>query len=453
MIRTLCLMFCLLILAGCKSEAPIITDEISPSGVHYTLIKMKSNDEVAVQLAWSTDWAYRDGLNESVPYVGKDLILAGGAEGYKPGEAGEKFADLKAEATINPMSDFVYGGLKFKKSNMIETLKIANAHLRAPTFDQKWLSRIAGDWKNRSIEGLEKPEAKLFNTMRWAILGNQPLRTSLSLDQPKDFEMIDRAQIMQWHKKVFTHQPKAVVVAGDLSSDEAGLIVDDLLAGLPAGSHTMDSKKKMDFKPRRILLHLSEAKTSQLLFIASIPPNHEGKEMEDILATSILGSGERSVLFKAVRTELRASYDFGAAIDNFSHNDRFMFMLGQVETTKLAETERAVRQAYSKFKQNGPNDDLALWKSLSYGPLESLWQTPDSAASAVIQVKINGQPSSRLNELRQEIDAVTLNSIKSRLASAYPASEGFVVVAISPDSSSLPDACVIRSPEEVVNCQ
>jgi zinc protease len=452
MIRTLCLMFCLIILAGCKSEPPIITDEISPSGVHYTLIKMKSNDEVSVQVAWSTDWAYRDGLNESVPYVAKDLILAGGAEGYKPGEAGEKFADLKAEATINPMSDFVYGGLKFKKSNMTETLKIANAHLRAPMFDQGWLSRIAGDWKNRTVEGLEKPESRLFNTMRWAILGNQPLRTFLSLDQPEDFETIDRAQIVKWHQEVFTRQPKAVVAVGELSSDEAGRIVDKLLAGLPAGSHTISSKEEMNFKPRRILLHFNEAKTSQLLFIASIPPTREGKEMEDILATSVLGSGARSILFEAVRTELGASYDFSAAIDNFSHNDRFMFMLGQVETTKLAETERAVRKAYADFKQNGPNADLATWKSLFYGPFENLWNTPESAASAAIQVKIDGQLSSRVNELRREIDAVTLDSIKSRLASAYPAADGFVVVAISPDASALPDACVIRSPEEVVNC-
>jgi zinc protease len=452
MVRKLCLMFCFLILAGCKSEAPVIKDEISPSGVRYTLIKMKSNDEVSVQVAWSTDWAYRDGVNEGVPYVGKDLILAGGADGYKPGEAGEKFADLKAEATINPMSDFVYGALNFKKSNMTETLKIANAHLRAPIFDQGWLSRIAGDWKNRTVEGLEKPESRLFSTMRWAILGNQPIRTFLSLDQPEDFETIDRAQIVKWHQEVFTRQPKAVVAVGELSSDEAGRIVDELLAGLPAGSHKISSKEELNFKPRRVLLHLSEAKTSQLLFIGSIPPTREGKEMEDILATSVLGSGERSILFNAVRTELRASYDFSAAIDNFSHDNRFIFMWGQVETTKLTETERAIRKAYSDFKQNGPNADLAPWKSLFYSAFENLWQTPDAAASTAIQIKIDGHPSSRVNELRQEIDAVTLDSIKSRLSSAYPAADGFVVVAISPDASALPDACVIQSPEEVVNC-
>jgi hypothetical protein len=54
--------------------------------------------------------------------------------------------------------------------------------------------------------------------------------------------------------------------------------------------------------------------------------------------------------------------------------------------------------------------------------------------------------------LKKELEAVTSDAVKARLNESYPKPDDFLMVAISPDATALPGACVIESPQDAVKC-
>jgi len=210
-----------LFLVSCiGDDEPSATRETTPNGLAFILLHLDTDIDVSIQAAWPTDWGYRPDTNKAAPFVGTQLILAGGAEGYPAGEVGEQFADLNSEGIIySAVSDHIIGELTFEIEHMEETVAAANAHLRAPTLEQVWFDRVRDDLATKMAETQSQPGPAGFDASRWAIFGDAPLRNALSLDAPGTFESLSRDDIAAWHAETFTQAPTAIVVAGDISAE------------------------------------------------------------------------------------------------------------------------------------------------------------------------------------------------------------------------------------------
>ena len=441
------------LLFSASVQALTISDEKSPNGVAYTLISMPDAEQISVQLAWKNDWIYQKNKNQAVPYIGTQLILAGGAENYSPGEVVETFADLESHGFLNAAIGHVYGVLNFKKEHLEETITIANAHLHKPTLNEAWFKRIRQQVKNNVGELNAQQVYKSFNTLRWAIMEDSPLRESISLDASAQFDSLNREDVVQWHQQTLTNTPEAIIIAGNIDSDQASKTIDALLAGLPTpATNKITQSKPLNFTPKRILLHLPEASTSQLFFTGRIPPIHQGKEFEDLIITQALGGSEQSELFKAVRTQLRASYGYGAATTNFTREDRIFFMEGEIETNKIAQAEKLITETYRNFLTQGPKGSIDDYKAANEHPFEHIYQNVSMLASSAMQSKLDGFNNQRILTLFDELQAVSAKTIKDRLASAYPKADELIVLVSSPDKNALADACVITTPQQAKDC-
>lgn len=453
MTRFLILIIALFMLAACKEEGPTASVETTPGGIAYTLLHMPEHEDVTIHIAWPTDWAYRPETNKAAPVVGTHLILAGGAEGYPAGDVGERFADLNSEGNIYvAVNDHVIGELTFERDQMDETIAIANAHLRAPTLDQMWFDRIRDGTAANMAEAQAQPAHAGFDAARWAVFGAQPLRNALSLDEARVFDDLTREDVVAWHAETFTRTPEAIVVAGGINAADAGAAVDALLTGLPEPSRNLTQEVAPDFAARRILLHMPDAQTTTLSFLAPLPPTRLGGELEDLILIHALGGDGQSVLFEAVRTELRASYGFGAGMANYTRDHRILFLSGEVETAKLADVERVVRDAYAAFQQSGLPGDLDARKAPLAANFTEIQGFVVDQARSELQSALDGHEAGRSLHLTTELQAVTGATLMDRLSSAFPQAEDFIVVAVSPDADALPGACVIRTPSEATDC-
>lgn len=452
-IRSLLLVFSIFLLSACKEVVPTATSETSDGGHAYRLITIPDHDYVSIQIAWGTDWGYRRDTNKAAPFIGTELILAGGAEGYPAGEVAELFADLDSEGFIyNAVNDHVIGELTFSPEHIKETVEIANAHLRAPTLDPVWFDRISTGLAQNMAEAQAQPAHAGFDAARWAVYHEQPLRNALSLDDPDTFTTLIREDVSAWHQETFTSMPEAIVIAGDITPADAGAALDTLLSGLPEAYRQLARAAEPDFSPRRILLHMPEAEVTTLGFIAPLPPNRQGSEMEDLILMHALGGDDQSLLFNAVRTELRATYGFGAGIGNYTREHRILAMTGEIETEKLAEAEKVVREAYARFITEGLQGPLAERKTSLEAHFEELSEYVVDQARSELQSALDGLSVGRSLELTKELAAVTEDSISERLNTAFPAADALLVIAVSPDATSLPGACVITTPRDAAAC-
>lgn len=127
--RVFVLATALFALVGCQEETATATDEVSPAGTEYRLLHLPDDMDVTIQIAWGTDWAYRPETNKAAPLIGTQLILAGGADGYAAGDAGERFADLNSEGNIYvAVNDHVMGELAFERANLDDTIERVYQH-------------------------------------------------------------------------------------------------------------------------------------------------------------------------------------------------------------------------------------------------------------------------------------------------------------------------------------
>jgi zinc protease len=446
--------FALILLAGCQQEEKAgATTETSPGGIEYARLYIPKAEDVAIQIAWSSTWALRSDVNQAVPYIGTDLILAGGAEGFSPGEVVETFADLNAEGTMWVTADHLHGQLIAPKDNLDKAIEIAAAHLAKPTMDQGWFDRIQQGFATNMAEANSQPANRGYDALRWAILGDTPLRKALSVDPPEMITAATRAEILDWHQETVNQTGAKIVIAGDISTEVAGKAVDALLSRLPEGATVASTAPTSDFSPKRILLHVPEAQTSTLVFMGSLPPTREGGEFEDLLLAVALGGDDKSVLFDAVRTGLRASYGFGAGLEAYSRDLRVLTLTGEVETAKLAEAEKIVRTAYAGLLDAPKLDDLTARKEPFKANGEQTAIKPGAASFSALMAILDGQDANLALTLPLLLDKVTTETIEARAASAFPKAEKLIVLAVSPDAAALPGACVITSPAEAVNCQ
>lgn len=446
--------FAVILLAGCQEEEKAgATTETSPGGIEYARLYIPKAEDVAIQIAWPSTWALRDDVNQAVPYIGTDLILAGGAEGFPPGEVVETFADLNVEGTMWVTSDHVHGQLIAPKDNFDKAIEIAAAHLAKPTMDQGWFDRIQQGFAANMAEVKSHPANRGYDALRWAILGDTPLRRALSVDPPEMITTATRAEVLDWHQHTVVRTGAKVVIAGKISQEDAGKAVDALLVDLPDGLAADAITPSADFTPRRILLHVPEAQTSTLVFMGSLPPTREGSEFEDVLLATALGGDDKSVLFDAVRTGLRASYGFGAGLDAYSRDLRVMVLSGEVETGKLAEAETIVSAAYSEFLTVPKMGDLTARKEPFKVNGEKTATLPGAASFSALMALLDGQDANLALTLPSLLDKVTDATVQARAASAFPKAETLIVLAVSPDGSALPGACVITSPAEAANCR
>jgi zinc protease len=446
--------FAVILLAGCQEEENAgATTETSPGGIEYARLYIPKAEDIAIQIAWPSTWAKRDNVNQAVPYIGTDLILAGGAEGFPPGEVVETFADLNAEGIMWVTADHLHGQLITPKDNLDKAIEIAAAHLAKPTMDQGWFDRIQQGFAANMAETTSQPANRGYDSLRWAILGDTPLRRALSVDPPEMITTATRAEVLDWHQQTVVRTGAKVVIAGEISQENAGKAVDALFSGLPEGVAVAAADPTADFSPRRILLHVPEAQTSTLVFIGPLPPTREGGEFEDVLLATALGGDDQSVLFDAVRTGLRASYGFGAGLDAYSRDLRVLVLSGELETAKLAEAETIVRTAYSEFLTAPKMGDLTARKEPFKANGQQTATLPGAASFSALMAILDAQDPNLALTLPSLLDKVTDATVAARATSAFPKAETLIVLAVSPDASALPGACVITSPAEAVNCR
>ena len=454
MTRNLLLLLAVLSLSACgNGTGPDLHRETSPNGIDYLRITLPEEDTVSIRLAWDTDWAWRDDVNQMAPYIGVELIFAAGAQGYRAGEAGELFNDAGADGVLVANPDQVLGFLEVRRENLDEIITIANAHLRAPELGEVWFDRVRGAIAQNLVEINAQPGAMAFNVLRRAVFDTHPLHVALSLDEPAMFDALTAADVVAWHEETILAMPQTIVIAGPVNADEAGRAIDALLAGLDGPARMLARDVVPDFTPRRILLHLPGLQEPLLAFLAPVPPTRDGQEFEDLLINLALGQGAGSVLFDAVRTQLRASYGFESGIETYTRALRFVYMAGTLEPGRLAEAERIVRTAYDAFQAKGPDGgDIADWKAeFSHNLERSLASSPAIAVTA-LENELDGFPLMRILSLPDELDDVTVETVAGRLARAWPDSADFLMVAVSGDAEALAGACVITGLEQVRNC-
>ena len=445
----------ILTLASCEKDASrkVVTAE-TPDGHPFYFMPVHENGvtDITITVAWPMGWAYDAKSNPAVPYIAAEAILSGGTEELEPKDVLELFNDKNSFGHLDVTANHAIGELSFPKEHIEDVISIASEMLASPQFDQAWINRIKQGFLESQAQLHAKTANKMWAVARLAILGEGPLNDFLTLSNLEAIENVTVDDLRQWHSETIVRDGVTIAVTGAINRKDAGKAVDQLLSDLPKVKAPTVPDTQSDFTPKTILLHLPEAEKTTLGLLGQLPPTSEGGELTDLLAIQFFSRPGNGPLFDAVRTELRASYAFQAGYTNYDRATRIMFISGEVETAKLAQTSDLMRATYVTYRSGSDLSGLQDFRrQLANGAAQNA-RYVNVAARTILELALDGRNPGDAPRLGKLLETTTQKDVQERLASVFPQGGNLIVVAASPDANALPGACVITKIEQVRQC-
>ncbi len=426
----------------------------TPAGrpFHFMPVDEEEVGYITMIFAWPTRWAYEARNNPATPYVAAEVIPLGGTAELAPRQVQENAKDQNAKGALSVRADYVIGELGFPRRHIELVLPTVNEMLSAPQFDPAWVERIKHGFRADQKQSQTQTTHRMWAAARIAVLGDGPLNDSLSLPDLDAIDKVDVDDLRRWHRETIVGSGATIAVAGAISLKEAGRAIDRLLAGLPNGKDRSAPVIEADFSPKTIFLHLPDAEKTTLVFLGRLPPTAEGDDLIDFLALDIFARPGSGPLFDAVRTDLRASYGFGAGYTNYDRATRLMFIEGEVESAKLAQAAELVLRRYEDYRTRPDLTALDIRRQeMADETKRRIWYV-DVVARTILEMALDERDTGDAPRLDELLANIRASDIEDRLSTAFPPGEDLIVVAAGPDADALPGACVITKIEQALGC-
>ena len=440
-------------LAGACSTGPSIDEHLSPGGTEFVLARVPGADDLVIQVAWPTDWTVNADINRAAAMLAMRSQFLGGAEGFEPGALKVRLNDADAEAHLTLDPEFMYGSIALPREGADDVLAAINAHLRAPRFDELWFQRVRDAHIDHLEENLRLPRALAFDTVRWSAFGDHPFQKSQTFEGSLDAaRTVKRSDLVAWAKATYSSAPQVFIVAGDIDAGAAGRLVDILLRGLPGNPPPPASLPIGAPDAGRVLIHAPHAGDSYVAIAGAVPVPAEWPKIHDGFVVSTLSYSGSGLLHDAVRNSLRAAYSIDADYGEFHYNSHYLVIHGSVDTSRVSQYVEAILQTYGEFVESPSLGGLDQYLASMEESLERSRSHPIPLSLDILRAVLRGHDVSGILDRLASAERFSADVIRGRVRNAYPAAGELLVVVASPDAGALPGACVIETPEEVLDC-
>ncbi len=446
----------LAMLALCVTHAhavgPSIGEHLSPGGTRFVLAVVPKAHDVAIRVAWHTDWAMDDDMNHAVPILATTSQFNSGADGFDPGALNVLFDDADADARLTIDSQFVYGSIVSPRHDAEYVLAAINAHLRAPSFEETSFRRFRDSFRDFVAEIRHKPSTLAFDAIYWTAFGDHPIRTSSVFRDLHAASAVERSDLASWAEATYTSVPLELVIAGDIDARTAGRLVDLLLLGLP--DDPLPSAALPVAVPRagKVLIHAPHAKETYLAVIGAVAVSTDWPKDRDGFIQWTLSHSGKGILNEAVRGSARAAYFIDAEVGEFHYDSHFLLMHGSVDTSKANASLEELLDVYDSYVKSPSLDGLEQFRSEAREINQRISSDPIDLSVAALRATLRGHDVSLTLELLASAGNLFPDSIHERVRNGFPEASDLLVVVASPDVDALPGACVIKVPREVLEC-
>ena len=338
--------------AGGAMEADI-QEWQTASGSEVLFVERHELPIVDIRLTFDAGSA-RDGGQPGLARMTSNLLLEGTAA-RSAGEIAREFERYGARVSTDSTRDT--GSVSVRALSeparldpVVDTLAavIANADFPAEAVDRV---------RRQMLLGLEQAEASASalaeKAFARAIYGDHPYASPPG-GTLASVEAIDRAAIVDFHRRYYTAGNATIAIVGDLDRGRAEAIADRLSAALPAGGPPAPLAEVVLAEAPRTVRVPFEAEQTHV--IIGQPAVAQGSEAYYplYLGNHILGGGGlTSILAERMREERGLSYSSSSRLTAGASRGRFQ-MATQVRNDALGEALEVMRGSFDELRDEGP---------------------------------------------------------------------------------------------------
>ncbi len=390
-------------------------------------------------------------VNEpSIPFVALELRFRGGTSLDAPGKRGsiylmtglleEGAGDLDARAYARELEslaasidydagdDQVAISTRFLTENRDEVVDLLRLTLHEPRFDQDAIDRV----RAQVISGLKSdasdPNSIAGETLSQLVYDDHPYATE-GKGTIASVAALTREDILEAKERVFARDRLYVSAVGDITAEELGVILDEVLADLPETSAPLPDEADVTIPEGKTVVDF-DTPQSVALFV------QEGIDRDDpdffaaYILNHIIGGGSfESRLMTEVREKRGLTYGIYSYLLPKDHAALYM---GSVASSndRIAETIEVVREEWRKAAENGVTaEELEAAKTYLTGAYPLRFDGNSQIAGIMVGMQMQGLPIDYIVTRNDKVNAVTLDEI-NRVAGELLDPDGlhFVVV-------------------------
>lgn len=386
----------------------------------------------------------------SIPFTALQLRFRGGAALDRPGKRGSvylmsglieegagdldarEFAAaqeaLAASFSYNAYDDGLSISAKFLTENRDEAVALLKLALTQANFDEDAVARVKSQVLSGISSDLKDPSKIAGVTFDRLAFGDHPYGSAKE-GSPESVAALTREDVVNAYRDVLTTERVFIGAVGDISAEELGILMDDLLGELPATGASLPGRADFALGGGVTVV---DYPTPQSVAVFG----HQGIKRDDpdffaaYVMNQILGAGGfGSRLMEEVREKRGLTYGVSTYLLPMDNAELF---LGQVASAndRIGQAMTVIRDEWDKLANQGVTaEELEDAQKYLTGAYPLRFDGNTSIARILVGMQEDGLSTSYIDTRNARINAVTLADIR-RVASRLlqPENLHFVVV-------------------------
>ncbi len=386
-----------------------ITEVTSPGGIYAWLVEEPSIPFVALELEFRTGSQLDpEGKRGAVNLM--TALLEEGAGGLDARGFAETAADLAASYRFQSSDEAISVSARFLTENRDEAVALLRLALTEPRFDDDAVERVRGQVLSSIRSDRVSQQARASEAFNTLAFGDHPFGTSQNGTE-ESVTALTRDHLIEAHRATLTREHLHVSAVGDISAEDLGLLLDDLLGALPAEGPPLPDRPGVALTGGVTVVPF-EAPQSVIAF------GHAGIARDDddffaaFLMNEILGGGRFGTRLMTELRETRGlTYGVGTGL---SLREGAELMAGRFSTSndRAAEAIDLVRREWTRLAAEGVSrTELERVQTYLTGAYPLRFDGNANIARILVGMQADGLPIDYVDTRNDKVMAVTLGDI------------------------------------------
>ncbi|UZD90973.1 M16 family metallopeptidase [Cognatishimia activa] len=409
MIRTI--LAAVIAVAAIPANAEVdIQEVISPNGTKAWLVEESSIPFVALNV-----WFQGGGTLDLPGKRGATNLMVGLLEEGTGDMDAQDFAreaeELAAEFDYEAYDDVVAISARFLTENRDEAVALLRKSVVEPRFDQVSVDRVREQVLSIIRSDAKDPDRIASQTFDALAFEGHPYATSLNGTEDS-VSALTRDDIVTAHQNAMALDNVYVSAVGDITAEELGLLLDDLLDGLPETSAALPGEAEYQLAGGETVVNFATPQSVAIF-------GHEGIERDDpdffaayVLNQILGGSGFESRLMEEVREKRGLTYGVSSFLISKDHGELY---LGQVASAndRIGQAIEVIRSEWQRMAEQGPSaDELMRAKTYLTGAYPLRFDGNGPIANILVGMQLDNLPIDYIATRNDRVNAVSMEDIK-----------------------------------------
>jgi len=381
----------LIVLAALTFAAPAqaVTVErvVSPGGIVAWLVQDHLNPIIDLEVSFaggaSADPLQRPGLSTMTA-----ALLDEGA-GPLPSQAFQaKLEDLAIELSFDSGKDSFRGHLKTLTPHRDEAFDLFRLSLTKPRFDGEAIERIKAQTLVELAHNRQDPDAIAAKEWFRRMFPNHPYGRDADGDETS-VKAITKSDLKGYAARAFARDAMTVGVAGDITPEQLGPLLDAVFGKLPTSRQTAEPAETTPATTVGTVVISQNIPQSVAIFGEPGLKRNDPDWFPALVMNYILGGGGfSSWLTEEVREKRGLAYSVYTQLEPLRHTG---LLVGAVATRneKLTQSLDIIKQQFIRMRDQGPGDqELEDAKTYLIGSFPLQLDSTSQLAALLVQLQI-----------------------------------------------------------------